>query len=541
MVARAKYWWKTFNSGGIQGIFAGLAAHSGQISVGLSQGFSAVLIPKLLETKFATVSEGSWIASLGVISNPIGALIAGSLAECFGRRSAIALATLPHMAGWLLIALSTNIPMLYVGRFISGIGTGMANGLYLYVSEAAAPHQRAWLASSGPVLVSFGVLMIYTLGALTTWQRTAAISIGPAILSLALTRMLPETPAWLATRGRVEEAKESLFWLRGPGISTENEYKELCSTNVIREKEKSTIIEALHSPRVWKPFLILFAFFALQQLSGIYVILFYAVTVLEDIGVKMDAYTGSVGLALVRLVASLLGVGLAGYFGRRTLACASAFGMAVSAGGVALSMRYDVPSWIPLVCVALHVGFSMIGYLTLPWVMTSELYPLRFRGAAGGLTTSIAQLMTFAAIKTYPDMSYSIGLEATMWTFACVALIGAAFAITVLPETRGRSLDQIECRFSGECEEMGGDQNPRSIVVPQPKNVTLKRFTSITEEKHSNMVTNAFAYDNFCLDLTNENSLKTQDELNLGKREWTPSTDTRIPVISTILLEHAYL
>lgn len=98
-------------------------------------------------------------------------------------------------------------------------------------------------------------------------------------------------------------------------------------------------MEALHSPRVWKPFLILFAFFALQQISGIYVILFYAVTVLEDIGVKMDAYTGSVGLALVRLVASLLGVGLAGHFGRRTLACASGFGMAVAAAGVAFSMR----------------------------------------------------------------------------------------------------------------------------------------------------------------------------------------------------------
>lgn len=103
--------------------------------------------------------------------------------------------------------------MLYVGRFISGIGMGMANGLYLYVSEvnaiyvycivlahadtrtcddsvfqAAAPNQRAWLGSCGPVLVSLGVLMIYTLGAFTTWQRAAAISIGPAILSLALTR-----------------------------------------------------------------------------------------------------------------------------------------------------------------------------------------------------------------------------------------------------------------------------------------------------------------------------------------------------------------
>lgn len=86
-----------------------------------------------------------------------------------------------------------------------------------------------------------------------------------------------------------------------------------------------------------------------------------------------------------------------------------------------------------------------------------------------------------------------------------------------------------------------GEENPRSIVAPEPKNVTLKRFTSITEEKHSNMVANAFAYDNFCLDLTNENPLKNGDDLNFGKREWTANSDTRIPVISEIPLEDAYL
>lgn len=103
--------------------------------MGLAQGYSAILVPKLVESNFASISESSWIASLGVISNPLGALIAGSFAEWFGRRSAIAFATLPHAAGWLIIALSTNVTMLCTGRFISGIGTGMANGLYLYVSE----------------------------------------------------------------------------------------------------------------------------------------------------------------------------------------------------------------------------------------------------------------------------------------------------------------------------------------------------------------------------------------------------------------------
>lgn len=107
--------------------------------MGLSQGYSAILIPKLLETNFADQSQASWIASLGVVSNPLGALVAGICAECFGRRSAITLATLPHAVGWLLIALSRNVPMLYTGRFVSGIGTGMANGLYLYVSEVRPP------------------------------------------------------------------------------------------------------------------------------------------------------------------------------------------------------------------------------------------------------------------------------------------------------------------------------------------------------------------------------------------------------------------
>lgn len=96
-------------------------------------------MPKLLASNSANTDQTSWIAALGVISNPLGSLIAGLCAEWFGRRSAIALASLPHVAGWLLIALAKNLPLLYVGRFVSGIGMGMANGLYLYVSEVFLP------------------------------------------------------------------------------------------------------------------------------------------------------------------------------------------------------------------------------------------------------------------------------------------------------------------------------------------------------------------------------------------------------------------
>lgn len=535
MITQTKLWWKILHSEQHKGIFAGLAAHSGQISVGLGQGFSAILIPQLLQTKFADSSQTSWIASLGVVSNPLGSLISGLCAEWFGRRSAIALASLPYAAGWLLIALSKNVPMLYVGRFISGIGMGMANGLYLYVSEAAAPNQRAWLGSCGPVLVSLGVLMIYTLGAFTTWQRAAAISIGPAILSLALTRMIPETPGWLVARGRNEEAKESLLWLRGPGSSTDKEYQDLCDTNLKREEKKESLMKALHMPSVWKPFLILLTFFALQQMSGIYIILFYAVSVLEDIDVNIDVneYSASVGIGVIRLFASIVGAGLANSFGRKVLAFASGLGMAISAVGVALAFRLKLPSTVSLVCIGGHVGSSMIGFLTLPWVMTSELFPLRFRGPLGGITTSLVQILTFAIIKLYPDLRSLVGMEATMWMFSVVSLLGALFAMTILPETRGRSLDQIESGFSSK-STWNSDPQTLPNFSTQPRNITLQKFSSISDEKHPNMVTNAYAYDNFCMDLSHDDR---------GKIEKDPAkdSDTRSDVVHTISLEHVYL
>ncbi|XP_029050612.1 facilitated trehalose transporter Tret1-2 homolog isoform X2 [Osmia bicornis bicornis] len=537
MIAQVKLWWKLLYSGQQKGIFAGLAAHSGQISVGLGQGFSAILIPKLLESNFADESETSWIASLGVISNPLGSVIAGLCAEWFGRRSAIALASLPHAAGWLLIALSKNVPMLYVGRFISGIGMGMANGLYLYVSEAAAPNQRAWLGSCGPVLVSLGVLIIYTLGAFTTWQRAAAISIGPAILSLALTRMIPESPGWLVARGRKEEAKVSLLWLRGPGLTTDKEYEELCETNDKREEKKESLLKAVHMPSVWKPFFILLAFFAFQQISGIYIILFYAVNVLKDIGIDLNEYSASVGVGVIRLFASIAGAGLANSFGRKVLAFVSGLGMTISAVGVALAFRFKLPSIVSLACIGGHVGSSMIGYLTLPWVMTSELYPLRFRGPLGGITTSIVQLITFATIKMYPDLRALVGIEWIMWIFSGASLLGALFALTILPETRGQSLDQIESAF---CSKPKSDTSvPATLptIFVQPKNITLQKFVSISEEKYPNMVANAYAYDNFSLELSPDDKVKAKnDELPLNINE----SDRNRDVARVISLEHVY-
>lgn len=179
------------------------------------------------------------------------------------------------------------------------------------------------------------------------------------------------------------------------------------------------------------------------------------------------------------------------------------------------ALRFELPSWVPLLCIGTHVGASMIGFLTLPWVMTSELYPLRFRGSLGGLTTSIVQILTFATIKTYPDLNAIVGLEITMWIFSVAGVLGAIFALTILPETRGRSLDEIEMKFSSKPYD--SSTYARKIFPSVwPKNIILQRFTSISEEKQSNIAANAYVYDNFCLELSPE---KLEKDIKVLEKE----------------------
>lgn len=157
-------------------------------------------------------------------------------------------------------------------------------------------------------------------------------------------------------KGRKQDAKESLLWLRGPGLSTDKEYEELCEANAKREEGRESFAKALHEPCVWKPFLILLAFFALQQMSGIYIILFYTVKLLEYIGIDLNEYSASVGIGVIRLFASIAGAGLANCFGRKVLAFISGLGMAISAVGVALSYRF-VP--FPQLCMHAHTSASV--------------------------------------------------------------------------------------------------------------------------------------------------------------------------------------
>jgi len=372
----------------------------------------------------------------------------------------------------------------------SGIDTelfffaGMATASYVYVAEISQADQRGILSASGPVHVSLGVLSVYILGFIAPWQKVAALCTLCALLSFIAMCAVPESPPWLASQGRHKEALSALVWLRMNPATAESELSELMET--VTKDRNSRLLRPMSSNRynmmaikrvlkpflqstAWKPFIILLLFFAFQESSGIYIILYYAVNFFQEVSTGLNEYVASIVVGGVRLLMSVVGAILMNSFGRKTLAVVSGLGMAIfmAAGGSYEYFYSHLPStdrplpWVPLICVLGHVCVSMLGFLQLPWMMNGELFPLAIRGVMGGIVASLAHLLIFVSVKTYPDLMHALGTDGTLWLFGAAALLGALYCYIFLPETKGKTLREIELAFSSK-ERSSNEENTRT-------------------------------------------------------------------------------
>lgn len=261
----------------------------------------------------------------------------------------------------------------------------------------------------------------------------------------------------------------ALLWLRsGDRDKANKEFEQLVATQEKMTTESSLFNEFswLKSPGIWKPFIILVIFFAFQEGSGIYILLYYAVNLFESVGIGINEYVASIIVASLRLIMSIVGFILIAHTGRKTLAVLSGLGLFLSMilAGTYEYIFSNTPSsmkpltWLPLVCVLAHVCVSMVGFLPLPWLMTSELFPLKVRGLMGGITTSIAHLLIFTSVKTYPNLLAIFKMAGVFWIFASCGFFGALFCYWFLPETKGKSLAEIEAEFCKKYQQKSINQ-----------------------------------------------------------------------------------
>ncbi|KAK0160791.1 hypothetical protein PV328_008160 [Microctonus aethiopoides] len=445
--------------------------------IGMPIGYSAVLLPQLAEingTLKIDEGMGSWIASIHSLATPIGSLFAGPILDTIGRRGCLQLTAVILGIGWLIIGLSPNALWILVGRFAAGFSVGMCGVAgQVLVGEIADAGTRGFFLTTSMAAYTGGVLLVYALGSAFTWQMVAFSAIVLPCISLIALSLITESPAWLVHCGKIIAAKNALMWLRGNDIKQASVSLYLpvnveMSLLEIRAKEDRTRMSlrmnlrertleirarVLH-PGVLKPLLIITIFLVLQVLSGTYLIIYYGVDLVRDIGDgKINNYLAAVMTALTRFIFCFFACFLLLRIGRRRIVIISAIGTAVFSlilSGYMFSRvgEYYLDKYVIGICVFGYVGLNTIGLLTIPGMMIGELLPHRARGIGGGCTMFIFNLTLFSVTKFFPMVKSMIGMSGVFMIFGLSAVIMTIFTWLIFPETKNQTLQEIEDYFN---------------------------------------------------------------------------------------------
>ncbi|XP_053593435.1 facilitated trehalose transporter Tret1-2 homolog [Microplitis demolitor] len=440
--------------------------------VGMPIGYSGVLLPQLYEINSTLHIEediGSWIASIHSLASPFGSLISGPLLDAIGRRSCLQLSAIPLCIGWLLIGFATNLWLMLLGRFFAGFGVGICGvAAQVLVGETADPGIRGFLVSISIAAYCAGILLVYILGSAFTWEIVAFSCIILPAMSLLTLSLISESPVWLIRRGKINAAKKALTWLRGGDMkqitaemsvlitrTKQEDMRILPSSMSFWERLSETKSKIIH-PGVIKPLIIINVFLFLQALSGTYIIVYYGVDLIQDIGKgSVDKYMAAVVTATIRFIFCLLSCVLLLKIGSRTIAIVSGTGTALSSLVLAtfVLMRIEesyFDKYIIGVCLFMYVSLNTIGLFTLIGTIISELLPHRARGIGGGFSMFIFNFSLFITAKIFPLLKNLVGMGGVFIIFGISASVLTIFMWLTFPDTRNRSLQEIEDYFNGE-------------------------------------------------------------------------------------------
>ncbi len=395
--------------------------------------------------------SGLVVSSL-LVGAMIGAAFAGPIADATGRRRLVLVAALVFAAGAIGAALATNAFMLVLFRVVLGLAVGAASlTVPLYLAEVAPTEIRGAVASLNQLMIVTGILVAYiansALAGAGAWRWMIGLAVVPSALLFFGMLFMPETPRWLVSKDRDEEAREVLRRTRDE-VAVEAEMNDI---KRVESQEEGGLRELL-APWVRPALFVGMGLAIFQQIVGINTIIYYAPTTLTNVGFgDSAAILANAGIGVINVSMTLVAIRFIDRAGRKPLLLAGTAGMALSLTILGLtSLLLPVPTGvgpvgiITLVCLALFIAAFAVSWGPIVWVMLGEIFPLKVRGSAMAVATVLLWGANFVVSLTFPVLLDALGLG---WLFVGYALIGFAalfFVRSFVTETKGRSLEEIE-------------------------------------------------------------------------------------------------
>jgi MFS transporter, SP family, galactose:H+ symporter len=397
-----------------------------------------------------SISQEGTIVSIILIGGLVGASAGGAMADRLGRRNTIILTAVLFVIGIWIVVLSHSLTILLTGRFITGVAVGITSVTApLYLAEIAPPHNRGAFVCIHQFAISVGILVAYAINYLFStqgaWRWMFGIGMAPAIFQFCGMLFLPESPSWLMANGHTEKAYGVLKRIR----KRTSWVKHLPEMKHVAYSHKKSGWKDLFSKTMKKALIVGLGLSIFQIITGINTIVYYAPRILQSSSSASSATSAllaTIILGVVNVIVSGVAVFLLDRQGRRRLLLIGTAGMTIGLVLMVLSLFLSFPNaeTIKFISLIIYVFFFALSLGPVTWVVISEIYPLHIRGRAMSVAIFVNWLANYLVSLFFPDSVRVLSMGGTFLIFAVISFLAIWFVYRYVPETKNKSLEQIE-------------------------------------------------------------------------------------------------
>ncbi|KAJ8707480.1 hypothetical protein PYW08_010732 [Mythimna loreyi] len=454
---------------------------------GCAHGYPAVLFAQLVRDGgpvTLTDHDTSWIASVVGVMGIVGNFVSPVLMTRLGRQRAHLISTLPALLGWLVFIFGNSVSLFIIARLLHGLALGLRTPLAaILVAEYTDPKYRGAFLGTFAISLGMGIFLSHLWGAHLTWKITAAVCAMFPLIAMAIISLSPESPSWLVSKGKIAEARKAFKWVRGEGAEQQEELEAMINAQKMEKAEKRPeyaethvcnnvfkkvlegireVVKIFKKKEFYRPAIIAISMLIVFEFGGAHMVAAYGNTILQVVLDKKDAKDVAwqfTVIDLLRTVCAFIAIFLLKYCKRRAILFSSGVMtiLSMTAISVFVYLRragvFTAPWMLDILPMSLMILYTLsfcLGLAALNWVICGEVFPLAYRSLGSALSTSFLTPAFVISMKSAPHLYSSVGVEGAYLVYSAILTVFLSIMYVLLPETKDRTLQDIEDSFKGK-------------------------------------------------------------------------------------------